>query len=258
MKKIVLPLMLLAGCVFLQNMTFASDLNDELSKFQSADWKSVKAAKVNLENQEALVIPELMKLFESTKKVKLENTGSLIYPGAEKFFGHGQILDYDIDYLSVRAGWLLEELTFNNFGFSGVHLPADLIKNHIKLRFPEYYNNSANRKRIDSSSDEELREIVLGLSIKKAKEWWRAQNDWTRLEALVKALQSFDEKRQVMALFYIRNGTTKCTGLNKEYYINQMAKEIVRLSSSEIQRIAEHAQQVLMDTKYYWLSIKPE
>ena len=91
----------------------------------------------------------------------------------------------------------------------------------------------------------------------KAKEWWKnSGNTWTRLEALVDALKSYDEKRQVKALFYMRNGDTKCTGLTKDYYIDNISKEIVRLSSSDTQRVSEHARLILFDTKFVWLENK--
>ena len=41
----------------------------------------------------------------------------LIYPGADMFYGHGFIVDYDIDYLPARVGWAPEDITFHSFGF---------------------------------------------------------------------------------------------------------------------------------------------
>jgi hypothetical protein len=42
-------------------------------------------------------------------------------------------LDYDVDWISVRAGWALENLTFQKFGFrEGVINEADLFKAVIK------------------------------------------------------------------------------------------------------------------------------
>jgi len=70
-----------------------------------------------------------MALLDRDEKVELRNTADLIYPGAKEFYGHGWILDYDVDWISVRAGWALEELTFQNCGFrEGVINEADLLK----------------------------------------------------------------------------------------------------------------------------------
>jgi hypothetical protein len=71
-------------------------------------------------------------------------------------------------------------------------------------------------------------------------------------------LKSTDEKRQVKALFYIRNGISKCSGLTKDVYYDQLSREIVRLSGSDVQRISENAKLILLDTRLEWLSIKPD
>lgn len=227
------------------------------NNLKSNDWKVVKAAKLSIESMQGEAMPELIKLLDNTQNVKLENTGSLIYPGAEKFFGHGQILDYDIDFLAIRAGWLIEEISFNNFGFSIIHQPKEELITQLKITFPDYYNNSANRKKIDAASDSELRALAQKLAINAAKTWWKADGSkWTRLNSLVAALKSFDEKRQVKVLFYMRNGVTKCNGLTREYYYEEISKEIVRLSGSDVQRISEHAKLILLDSKLDWLTMK--
>lgn len=235
----------------------AQDKQQLIDDFISSDWKKIKTAKSSLENLQGEIIPDLIKLLDSKEHLKLQNTGSLIYPGAAKFFGHGQILDYDIDYHAIRAGWLIEELTFSNFGFTGIHLPEDMMISHIKMTFPEYYNNSSNRKKLENASGETLRKVAQELSIKATKEWWASESSkFSRLNELVKSLQSFDEKRQVKALFYMRNGVTKCNGLTKDYYYEEIAKEIVRLSGSDVKRIAEHAKLILLDSKLDWLLMK--
>jgi hypothetical protein len=235
-----------------------AQIPDELMKsFSGADWKSVKQTKQSIEDLQEKAIPDLIDMLESKEKVKLENTGSLIYPGAERFYGHGQILDYDVDYLNIRAGWLIEEITFNNFGFSIIHLPKDELISQLKNLFPKYYNNSTNRKKIESSSDADLRKIATKLSVDAAKAWWNANGtDWSRLTSLVEALQSFDEKTTGKSSFYMRNSTTKCDGLTREYYFQEISKEIVRLNSSSIQRISEHAGQILTDRHLEWLEMK--
>jgi hypothetical protein len=240
-------------------ISYCQNKKQLLANFVSNDWKQVKAAKQELESMEGTIIPDLISLLDENRLVKLQNTGSLIFPGAERFFGHGQILDYDVDYIAIRVGWLLEDITFNNFGFSGIHLPEDEAVDFIKLTFPVYYNNSVNRKKIENASKEELRDMIQTLSITNAKNWWKINStSFSRLEALDDALKSFDEKRQVKALFYMRNGTTKCTGLTTEYYDDKLIKEISRLSRSDVQRISEHAKLILLDTSLDWLKMKEQ
>lgn len=255
MKTIIGSFLLIACFTLINGQETKEDL---FKKFNSSEWKEVKAAKGQLENFEGDIIPELIEMSKSKEYVKLQNTGSLIYPGAIKSFGYGQILDYDIDRLGVRAGWLLEELTFQNFGFSGVHYAADQLETFIKVTFAEYYNNSTNRKKILTMSEDDRRDLIMSLAEQEADKWWKANNsNWTRLKALNDALKSYDEKRQVKALFYIRNGKSKCTGLTEDYYIDNLYREVRNLSKSETPRVSEHATFILMDIKYDWLELKP-
>lgn len=257
MKKINILLLALLSIGMSLNISAQADIGQLLNDFQSDDWAKVNEAKDKLENFEEKAIPEIIALLDNPSTVKLKNSGTLIYPGAEKVYGYGQMVDYDVDKIAVRSGWLLEEISFNNFGFTGVHQPDENLISFIKLTFPDYYNNSTNRKTLETTSIPEIRKIILQQSIRKAKAWWKDESTtWNRLNALVDGLKSFDEKRQVKALFYIRNGDTKCSGLTKDYYIDNISKEIVRLSASDTQRISEHAKLILFDTKFLWLEPK--
>lgn len=257
MRKVQIIFFALLSTSLTLNILAQADIDQLINDFKSDDWIKVRDTKLKLENLEEKSIPKIITLLDNSTSVKLKNTGTLIYPGAEKVYGHGQIVDYDMDKIAVRAGWLLEEISFNNFGFAGIHLPDENLIGFIKLTFPDYYNNSSNRKLLEASTIADLRLTIKKLSIQKAKAWWKNESSgWNRLDALVSALKSFDEKRQVKALFYIRNGETKCSGLNKDYYIENIAKEIVKLSSSDTQRISEHAKLILFDTKFSWLDLK--
>jgi len=249
---------ILSTILFTFSITHAqSDIDKLISQFTSSEWASVKQAKVQLENYESQSLPALIKLLDRTDVVKLVNTGSLIYPGAEKFFGYGQMVEYDIDKIAVRAGWLLEDLTFENFGFSGCHLAPEDQMSFIKLTFPEYYNNSNNRKQLESSSVAEISKVIFNLSVQNAKSWWKNEGaGWSRITALVEALNSFDEKRQVKGLFYLRYGQTSCKGLTKDYYFDNISRAIVRLSTSETLRVSEHASNILSDIRFLWLEQK--
>jgi len=235
-----------------------NELKVLLDELQSFEWNQVMLAKEKLENMEAEAIPYIIPLLQDKSVRKLTNTGDLIYPGADKFFGHGQIIDYDIDKTDVRAGWLLEELAFQNFGFTGVHIQENDLSDYIRFHFPKFYNNSRNRKLIDTSSETEKREMIRDLSTREAEKWWEDQADtWNRFDALVEALGSDDEKRQAKALFYIRNGKTSCTGLNKESYKSKIKSIVLELSKSPLKRISEQSKLILLDTDFDWLALKP-
>ena len=103
----------------------------------------------------------------------------------------------------------------------------------------------------------EKRELIRSLSIKKAQGWWKQQSDgWTRLDALVSALQSTDEKRQVKALFYIRNGRTLCTGLTRAFYQTHMEDIVRTFSKVDLKRVSENAKLIMMDMDFEWLEMK--
>lgn len=237
--------------------TQEKDIDNLFKEFQSAEWNVVLQAKENLENLENNSIPKLLDMLKDNSHKKLLNTGDLIYPGADKFFGHGQIIEYDIDKLDVRAGWLLEELTFQNFGFGGIHIESQNLVNYIRFNFPKYYNNTRNRQSIDKSSENAKRELIKKLSIEAAQKWWdEAGKSWNRLDALINALGSEDEKRQAKALFYIRNGKTSCSGLTNEVYKSKFEELIVELSKSQLRRISEQAKLIILDTDFEWMKLK--
>ena len=228
-----------------------------LNQFKSNDWPTVLAAKESIENMEAAGIPQLMTMLNDFTVRKLKNTGDLIYPGTKKFYGHGQILDYNIDEICIRAGWLLEDLAFQNFGFAGINIPEQELTDFIQYNYKETYSGEPNKQNLDNMSAGEKRKLIRSLSIKKAQEWWsRSSGNWNRLDALVESLQSADEKCQAKALFYIRNGKTQCTGLTKTFYQTRLESVIRELAKNDLKRISENAKLILMDMDFEWLELK--
>jgi len=226
-----------------------------LENFKKSDWIIVHDAKIKIESLEAELISDLILMLNEDKEVKLLNTGDLIYPGAQKFYGHGKIIDYDIDNLAIRAGWLLEEITFENFGFSGIHIRAEQLVPFVKYTYPEYYRE--NEKTVDEMSEAELRYMIRNKSIEEAQKWWADnKGEWTRLDGIINALKSHDEKRKARTLSYLRNGNTKCTGLNNQFYKTDLHQVIVKLSKSPVKRISEQARLIIDDTSQEWLKIK--
>jgi len=258
MKKCIFCLLLCCCSIHLFSASGNEPVKVLVEKFISNDWPAVMSAKEKIENLGAPGITEMIALLNDCQVIKLQNTGDLIYPGAEKFFGHGQIIDYDIDVVCVRAGWLLEELTFKNFGFSGIHLPANELEDFISITFPEYYNIMENQKNLESLNEDGKRKLIRSLSIEQVKAWWQASSkQWTRIASLEQALNSRDEKSQVKALFYLRNGKTACKGLNQKFYRSRLSKVIDRLTKAETNRVSENAKLIMLDSDFSWLSLKP-
>jgi hypothetical protein len=230
-------------------------INQLIRDFLSTDWPTVLAAKEKIENLGQAGIPDVIAVMNDCHVHELQNTGDLIFPGAEKYLGHGQIIDYDIDDICVRAGWLLEDLTFRNFGFTGIHLPDDELSDFLQHNFPDYYNGK--HRQIKDLSASGKRKLIRTLSIERVRSWWNNEADgWNRLDALVEALNSVDEKCQVKALFYLRNGKTICKGLDEQYYKTQLEQTIMKLSKVETGRVSENAKLIMLDSDFDWLALK--
>lgn len=181
-------------------------LGQLISDLKSDNWPRVWRAKLLLESRQREAIPALLELLSSTQRVKLRNTADLIYPGAEEFYGHGFIVNYDLDMIGVRAGWVLEETTFEEFGFRGGAVEHDaLMQATITGKSSEYVKRAQVLTR-DPAAD----------AVANAKKWWSARAaDWSRYKALLDALQSGDPSRQTRASDWLRNGETACDGLNE-------------------------------------------
>lgn len=257
MKRITLYALLFCSSLPLFSFSDTDPVKALIEDFVSTDWPRVSAAKGQLENLGASAIPEIINLLTNCNNQKLQHTGDLIYPGAEKVYGHGQMIEYDIDVICVRAGWLLEDLTFCNFGFSGIQLPGNELDIFIKSTFSAYYNQPGNPQKISALSEDEKRMLIRSKSIEKAKAWWpEASKQWTRLSALQQALSGTDEISQVKALFYLRNGRSQCTGLTQKYYKLKLAGIVERLTKSKTDRISENAKLIMLDSDFSWLALK--
>jgi hypothetical protein len=53
----------------------------------------------------------------------------------------------------------------------------------------------------------------------RAENWWKQKGgaDWNRHTALIEALTSQDPVRAERAMNWVRNGTTRCEGFNREF-----------------------------------------
>ncbi len=181
--------------VLLTQFSLAQDSTEMLSK---ADWPKVVQAARSLEGRQEHAIPNLLKLMDREEKVKLVHTADLIYPGADKFYGHGLMIDYDLDWLPARAGWVLETITFQDFGFRQARTQAQR-----------------------------------QAAAQKARAWWVKQKGWKRGPALVEALRSKSVVRQEQALGYLRYPTGPCRGVDPRYYQDVILPAVRQLSSAQ-------------------------
>lgn len=94
-----------------------SELARAIQDFQAASWFKVLAAADIIRKQGKDGLDALVALSKSERVVPLKDTADLIYPGAERFYGHGYVLSYELNHVGDRAGWLLEDISKRAFGF---------------------------------------------------------------------------------------------------------------------------------------------
>jgi hypothetical protein len=88
-----------------------------LAELATDAWPTVLRAREVLHAHRDAAIPLLVAAVFRDDRAPLQDTFDLIYPGATRFYGHGWIVPYDLDHHGDRAAWILEELTFRDFGF---------------------------------------------------------------------------------------------------------------------------------------------
>jgi hypothetical protein len=206
-----------------------------------SDWERVHSAKLGLESQQEAAVPALLVLMEDGRRIPLADTADLIYPGAKAFYGHGFIVDYDLDSLAIRAGWVLEEITFQDFGFRAGQIDHDALL----------------RKALQGTADRPLSDVVNARPTEQeriekagaaAREWWKkAGREWSRLRGLQEALASPSPRRQMTALHYLRFGKTGCAGLDAKTYAGTLLPHVRRLAEAASDAVREQAAYLLRE-----------
>lgn len=257
---------LFLGFLFLSQTAFGQNsvesLINELSKpefYPEALHKaSVSQSKDKLVDLGEEAIPQLIKLLKDTNLVKLTNTGDLIYPGATEFYGHGYIIDYNIDWISVRAGWVLEEITFEDFGYKQNKISEGELFKLMRTNYEsEYLQNGTFKVDFkDSNETEMLKEYRKQLAV-KVQNWWDTnQTNWTRFNAIKEALKSNNSNRQHKALHYLRFEKTNCDGLTKGSFVKELKPLVEEIKRNGKDGTDEQANLLLNDNEFYWLKIK--
>jgi hypothetical protein len=232
MKKIILILtaILLTHFCFGQKKVIDSLFGDFKQK---SFYGKVYPAEKQLEKYQKIIIPKLVELLKDTSYVKLTNTADLIYPGSTEFYGHGHFVPYDMDWISVRSGWLLEELTFQDFGYKNSKVNDETLFKFAKENYKEYLENGNYELNWKNKTDKEkISEYRKILSI-KTEEWWKEnKKNWNRFSAIKEALKSNDENRLSNVFQYLRYGETICDNLNENSFRNEIKPLVLILKES--------------------------
>ena len=207
-------------------------------------YGNVYPAKQELENYQKIIIPELIKLLKDTSFVKLTDTADLIYPGSTTFYGHGYYVPYNMDWIAVRSGWLIEELTFQDFDYKNSEVNDETFMKLMKENYNYYlekgnYDLDWKNKKLDKKNIEYRKTLS-----KKVEKWWKEnQKKWTRISAIKEALKSNNENRLSNVFQYLRYGDSKCDNMTEELYNIEIKPIIVSLKEtieySEIQQQIE-------------------
>jgi hypothetical protein len=205
--------------------------NPELiSDFISSEWGKVFKAKDSLMNIGKITIPDLLKLMNDSKAFnKLQNTADLIYPGATEYWGHGWRINYDLDWIAIRAGWALEDLTSQHFGFKeNVITEKELMELH-QSNYSDYIKTGKHDVSFEREKFKQLESIIAN-----AKKWWEnSEENWTPLSGLKDAIFSDDINRQLDAIQQMRYPRFKIKGYTQEWFEREINERIIELNKTE-------------------------
>lgn len=231
-------------------------LNSMIAQLGHAEFNDVYRVKDSIVNRDKEAMPKLIKLLRDTSYVKLQNTFDLIYPGATRFYGHGGIVNYDIDWISVRAAWILEKMAFQNFGYCEQSISeGQLIQLHQK-NYQSYLQNGGHRIDLKNKTPRQKLIAYRQTLADSVSRWWtKNRRSWTRYNALKDALASPDEQRQSLALHFLRFDETRCEGLTLDSYQREIMPLVLKIKNSKSSQVKQ-AELLLDDKENYWLKIK--
>ncbi len=227
---------------------------DLVHDLASPRWGVARASAQALESRGAEAIEALVALLDRDECVPLQDTADLIYPGAKTFYGHGYLIDYDLDRLPVRAGWVLEAITFRDFGFRDGALEEDELLRAAAAGARDVPLDQV----VALKQDPEARRRQRAVAVARAKKGWAGADRaaWTRLGDLVEALGSGSPARQVAALGWLRYGETACPGLDRKSYDERVLPAVRPLADSPDRGVRDQTKLLLEDREGYGLSLK--
>ncbi|UII20564.1 hypothetical protein [Fulvivirga ligni] len=250
--KIQFPIIVIAAVLACSDkQSSVAELTDQrikrlINQFSQPDWPMVYTAKDTLESLEHRSLPYLFDMLTNDNTfVKLSNTADLIYPGATEFYGHGWVIDYDLDWLQIRAGWAIEDITFQNFGFREYKITEEILFEIEKdtALYTKYLETGTYDLKVSPDAKRKIKETTA-----KALQWWKENRlSWTRLEGIQGAIGSHDTRRVMDALQYLRFGDHCITGLDRGYFVEKIEPIIVELTESNNIDIREDARLILED-----------
>lgn len=211
--KLIYKSLLLAQLLLLPGQ--ADEIRDLTTKLCSRDGNEMFSAAGSLCELEARSIPRLIELLDHDQRVKPTTPPWTV----AMYIGHGGIsgcfmfLPYGLNEIQIRAGWVLEDITFQDFGFRG----------------PSAYKEHTASER--------------AASVALAKQWWsHVPAGSQRLDFLRLALLG-SRNSQLNALGYMsrRERSGPCPGLTEDYYRRELHPIIRQMMHSPDAFVRESA-----------------
>jgi len=192
-----------------------------LAQLDAASWSDVSKARILLTGDREGAVAGLVARVDRDDTVVLTDTADLIYPGAKEFYGHGYALPYDLDHLGDRAGWVLEEVTFHDFGFS----------DGVGVTGPEDPAHAVTRR-------QRARDAV--------RTWWKAAaGSWRCYDALVDAMKG---PAPGLAYAWLRDWeAAPCAGFTAEAFRRDLLPIVTRHAGDPAHPLHEQAALLLRD-----------
>ncbi|KUJ62899.1 hypothetical protein AR687_05755 [Flavobacteriaceae bacterium CRH] len=229
----------------------AKKLDSLFNEFKkNSFYSSIYPAKKELENYQIAIIPELIKLLNDTTFVKLTGKGDLIYPGSTTYHGHGHYIPYNMDWISIRSGWLLEDLSFQDFGYKNSEVNDDTLMKLMNENYYDYINKGTYELDWKNKTSQQKNIEYQKILSKKVEKWWKEnRKKWNRISAIKEALNSNNENRLSNVFQYLRFGDSKCDNLTKEIYLNEIVSLILVLKEANTNpEIQEQIKLLLSDS----------
>jgi len=188
------------------------------------------------------VIPALIQLLQNPEQAKLYYSQQLMYPGSKRVVEENEIIvPYELDWISVRAGWLLEEICFKDFGFRSL---ATLDPSFQEIK---HHNRNEENEQIyavdwkNRLSQEQINQSRKKLATAAASWWDQNKNEWTRVKAIKEALQSNNEYVITKALDFISDYAPDKNSCDNFFdaYPNEIRPLIVLLKHSLLKSLPE-------------------
>lgn len=254
MKKILLPALVLAfiACAFSE-----SKIEKKIALLKNGNWATVSEAREDLIKLEDDAMNALVTLTADSSIVPLTGAEAIVYPGTTKYNGKGTAIDFDLDRVAVRAGWIIEEISFNDFGYRAGTV-SDAILLDIRKQHPEEMRKftAVDVSLAMKGTTQERTKKYTDIAAKVSQWWSQNKTGWSRYTALKDALKSDSPRRQLLALQYLRTGERKINGLSKDSWEKELKSLVLNVSKNGKPGPNEEAKLLLNDTDLYWLSGK--